>query len=200
VMEKNPSFFNAARGGGPDFPVEQVRWREAVAFCEKLSGLPAEQKAGRTYRLPTEAEWEYAARAGTTTAFHPGDALSSRQANCDGNRPYGKAPRGPHLERTAKVGSYPANNWGLHDVHGNVAEWCSDFYDPDYYKKSPRENPPGPDAGVLDTGFRQFFRVVRGGCWLDEPRACRSAYRFRLQPTEPYRLVGLRVVCVTARP
>jgi formylglycine-generating enzyme required for sulfatase activity len=198
VTGKNPSFFPAARGGGPDFPVEQVRWRDAVAFCQQLSNLPAEKKAGRSYRLPTEAEWEYACRAGTTTTFHFGNSLSAKQANFNGNHPYGGAAKGQYLERTAKVGSYPANAWGLYDMHGNVAEWCSDFYDPDYYRKSPKENPQGPAAGVLGTGFRgDFFRVVRGGCWLDEARGCRAAHRFRLQPSEPYRLVGLRVVCVT---
>jgi formylglycine-generating enzyme required for sulfatase activity len=199
LMGKNPSFFGPKNGGTPDQPVEQVRWAEAVEFCRRLSNLPAEKKAGRTYRLPTEAEWEYACRAGTTTAFHFGNALSHTQANFNGNYPYGGAARGPYLQKTAKVGSYPPNAWGLYDMHGNVAEWCADWYDPDYYKNSPREDPTGPAKGVLSTGYAgQFFRVVRGGCWLDEARGCRAAYRFRLQPSEPYRLVGFRVVCTTS--
>jgi formylglycine-generating enzyme required for sulfatase activity len=199
VTGQNRSHFNAKNGGGPDHPVEQVRWGEAVNFCKRLSGLPEERKAGRTYRLPTEAEWEYACRAGTTTPFHFGKGLSSTQANCNGDYPYGDAARGPYLKKTAKVGSYAPNAWGLYDMHGNVAEWCSDWYDPDYYKKSPKEDPTGPAKGVLSTGYPgQFFRVVRGGCWLDEARGCRAAYRSRLQPSEPYRLVGIRVVCVVA--
>jgi formylglycine-generating enzyme required for sulfatase activity len=196
VTGKNPSFFNQTRGGGADHPVEQVRWAEAVEFCQRLSERPEEKKAGRAYRLPTEAEWEYACRAGTSSAFHFGDALSSKQANFNGNDPYGGAAKGPYIQKTARVGSYPPNAWGLHDMHGNVWEWCADWYDPDYYKHSPKPDPKGPTQGVLSTGFRaDFFRVVRGGCWLDEARGCRSAYRFRFQPSEPYRWVGFRVVC-----
>jgi formylglycine-generating enzyme required for sulfatase activity len=199
VIGKNFSVFNAKNGGGPDHPVEQVRWHEAVAFCNKLSDLPAEKKAGRAYRLPTEAEWEYACLAGATTVFHFGNTLSSTQANFNGTYPYGEAAKGPNLQKTAPVGSYKPNAWGLYDMHGNVAEWCSDWYDPDYYKNSPQADPTGPAQGVLGTGFASdFFRVVRGGCWLDEARACRAAYRFRLQSREAYRLVGFRVVCVVS--
>jgi formylglycine-generating enzyme required for sulfatase activity len=199
VIGKNPSFFSARNGGGPDHPVEQVGWTDAVKFCERLSSLPEERQAGRTYRLPTEAEWEYACRAGTTTAFHVGDSLSSTQANFNGKYPYGGAPAGPFLRRTAKVGSYPPNAWGLHDMHGNVGQWCADWYDPDCYKHSPRDDPKGPAQGVVSTGFKtDFFHVVRGGCWLDEARGCRSARRFRLQSSEAYRWVGLRVACDAA--
>jgi formylglycine-generating enzyme required for sulfatase activity len=196
VLGKNPSFFNAKNGGGPDHPVEQVNMQGVLEFCKRLSALPAEKKSGRVYRLPTEAEWEYACRAGATTTFHVGESLSSKQANFNGNHPYGGAAKGPYLKQTAKVGSYPANAWGLHDMHGNVWEWCSDWYDPDYYRNSPKEDPKGPAKGVLSTGFRtDFYQVTRGGCWLDEARACRSAYRFRFMPSDPYRLVGFRVVC-----
>ena len=190
--------FSDKNGGGPDYPVEQVAWKQAVGFCASLSELPAEMKAGRTYRLPTEAEWEYACRAGATTMFHFGGALSD-QANFNGNHPHGTQSRGPYRAKTAKVGSYAPNAWGLYDMHGNVSEWCSDWYDPNYYKISPKQDPKGPAKGVAPTGFgADFFRVVRGGCWHDEGRACRAAYRFRLQSTEPYRLVGFRVVCVVA--
>jgi formylglycine-generating enzyme required for sulfatase activity len=190
IMGKNPSFFKL----GPDFPVEQVKQQQAMEFCKKLSDLPAEKKAGRSYRLPTEAEWEYACRAGTTTAFALGDGLSSKQANFNGNNPYGDAAKGPYLQKTAKVGSYAPNAWGLYDMQGNVWEWCSDWYDPDYYKNSPRDDPQGPPKGVLETGFKnQFFAVVRGGSWIEEGRGCRSAYRFRFQSIEMYRLVGFRV-------
>ena len=192
VKEKNTAFFRQ----GQDFPMDQVRWPDAVDFCRKLSALADEKKAGRVYRLPAEAEWEYACRAGTTTVFHFGHALSSKEANFKGSFPYGGAAKGFFLQKTAKVGSYGPNAWGLYDMHGNVAEWCSDYYDPDYYKNSPKQDPKGPANGVLKTDFHnEFYRVVRGGCWLDEARACRAAYRFRLQATEPYRWVGFRVVC-----
>jgi formylglycine-generating enzyme required for sulfatase activity len=195
--------FNEANGGGPDYPMDNVLWRHAVEFCTKLSELPAEKEAGRRYRLPTEAEWEYACRAGTTTAFHYGDTLSSSQANCNGNFPYGGAEKGPYLRKTTKVGSYKPNAFGLYDMHGNVAEWCSDWYDKDYYRNSPKEDPKGPAKGVLPTGYKnrgtpgegEFYRVIRGGCWLDDARGCRSAYRYRAMATDGYRLIGLRVVC-----
>jgi formylglycine-generating enzyme required for sulfatase activity len=189
------SRFHAKAGGGPDHPVENIRWNHAVEFCNRLSAQPAEKKAGRSYRLPTEAEWEYACRAGTTTPFHYGLSLSSTQANFNGNYPYGMADKGPYLRRTSKVGSYKPNPWGLNDMHGNVQEWCSDFYDPNYYKTSPRKDPKGPEKGVLSTDYKDFYRVVRGGSWLDEARGCRSAYRFRAMPHDGYQIVGFRVVC-----
>jgi formylglycine-generating enzyme len=199
IMAKNPSFFHPKNGGSPDHPAEQVRWGDAREFCKKLSALPEEKKAGRTYRLPSEAEWEYACRAGTTTPFNVGEALSSKQANFNGNFPYGNAEKGPFLRHTEKVGSYPPNAWGLYDMHGNVLQWCNDWYDPNYYKNSPKEDPKGPEKGVVETGFgSNFFVVVRGGCWLDEGRACRSDRRFRLQQSEPYRWTGFRVACDVA--
>ena len=182
VMGNNPSYFSP-KGGGKDkvkdmdtgqFPVETVSWDDAVAFCKKLSELPEEKKAGRVYRLPTEAEWEYACRAGTKTAFHYGNSLSSKQANFNGNLPYGGADKGPYLERTAKVGSYAANAFGLYDMHGNVWEWCQDWYDENYYKNSPREDPPGPTQAS--------YRVVRGGCWIAHGGYCRSANRNGFEP------------------
>ena len=192
IQGKNTAFFRQ----GQDLPMDQVRWPQAVEFCKKLSALPEEKKAGRMYRLPTEAEWEYACRAGTKTVFHFGNALSAKEANFKGSFPYGDAAKGIFLQKTAKVGSYAPNAWGLYDMHGNVGEWCADYYDPDYYKKSPKQDPQGPATGVVPTDFQNdFYRVVRGGCWLDEARACRAAYRFRLQASEPYRWVGFRVVC-----
>jgi formylglycine-generating enzyme required for sulfatase activity len=187
--------FTPQRGGGPDHPMENLRWDQAVAFCQALSNLPGEQKTGRHYRLPTEAEWEYACRAGTTTPFAFGKSLSSKQANFNGLFPYGGVDKGPYLRKTMKVGSFAPNAWGLYDMHGNVAEWCSDFYDKDYYKKSPALDPHGPLNGVLSTDYNGFYRVIRGGSWLDDARACRSAYRYRAMPHEPNRLIGVRVVC-----
>jgi formylglycine-generating enzyme required for sulfatase activity len=191
--------FSAANGGSDDHPMENVLWSQAVEYCKRMSALPEEKRAGRRYRLPTEAEWEYACRAGTSTAFHYGAALSSKEANFNGNFPYGSAAQGPYLRKTAKVGSYQPNAWGLYDMHGNVAEWCADYYDPNYYKNSPRADPKGPAKGVLPTNYHNdFYRVIRGGCWLDEARACRSAYRFRAMPHDAYMLVGFRVVCEVA--
>ena len=189
------AFFGKNRGGGPDHPMDSVLWKDAEKFCEKLSARPEESRSGRKYRLPTEAEWEFACRAGTTTPFHFGDSLSSGQANFNGQYPYGEAEKGPYLRKTAEVGSYRPNSFGLHDMHGNVAEWCADWYDPEYYADSPEEDPLGPPFGVVPDDYGNFYVVVRGGCWLDEARACRSAYRFRAMHRNRYRLIGFRVVC-----
>jgi formylglycine-generating enzyme required for sulfatase activity len=190
----NPSRFTAKEGGGPHHPVEQVTWHEAVAFCEKLSrssdgklSLPGEAGVRcPAYRLPTEAEWEYACRDGTGGAFHCGDSLSSERANFDGNHPYGKAGRGPHLERTSRVGAYAANSWGLCDLHGNVWEWCQDWYVADYYAASPEVDPPGPVRGSQ--------RVLRGGCWNNSGHLCRSARRNKYAPDFRSDTIGFRVV------
>jgi len=132
VMGKNPSWFSAQGGGkkkvaGLDtdaFPVEWVSWNDAKEFCAKVSALAELKSRGLVVDLPTEAEWEYACRAGTKTVFHSGNSLSSKQANFDGDYPYGGASKGLYLERTARVGSYAANAWDLYDMHGNVYQWC----------------------------------------------------------------------------
>src|SRR5262249_47722068 len=130
VMGTRPSGF-CSKGDGrdkvsglntDDFPVESVRWKEAMDFCRIVSLLPAVLDRRWVVPLPTEAQWEYACRAGTDTAFHFGNTLSSQQANFNGNKPYGDAAKGQFLERTTKVGSYPANAWGLYDMHGNVLQ------------------------------------------------------------------------------
>jgi formylglycine-generating enzyme required for sulfatase activity len=197
VMGKNPSYFSAegegkkkVKGLNTDrFPVEQVSWEDAREFCKKLSDRVEEKQAGRVYRLPTEAEWEYACRggAGDATHFHVGQTLSSPQANFDGTRPY-QADEGPNLGRTAAVGSYKPNAFGLSDMHGNVAEWCADSYLKDYYRKSPGKDPPGPKGGDL--------RVYRGGSWLDDGKDCRSAARNSSLPTFKGSAYGFRVVLV----
>jgi eukaryotic-like serine/threonine-protein kinase len=190
----NPSYFTSV-GDGQDrirlldtvrFPVEQVSWEDAAAFCRMLSDLPAERKRSRLYRLPTEAEWEYACRAGSAEAFHPGSSLSSLQANFNGNHPYGGALRGPFLERTTAVGSYPANAWGLHDMHGNVWEWCQDWYGLYPEVEGIRQDPTGTRTGTS--------RVLRGGSWNYTAKGCRSAVRNGLSPANRYRIVGFRVV------
>lgn len=189
------ALFDSGKGGGPNHPMENLEWVHAAEFCTKLSALPEELAAGRKYRLPTEAQWEYACRAGTTTAFHYGAAISSAQANCNGTTPYGDAATGPYLRRTAKVGSYPANAFGLHDMHGNVAEWCADWFDPNAYDQSPPEDPRGPPVGALPDDFGNFYLVVRGGSWLDDARACRSAYRQKAMHRNRYPWIGFRVAC-----
>jgi formylglycine-generating enzyme required for sulfatase activity len=185
VMGQNPSYFSVGKGGGPDHPVERISWEEAVAFCRRLSELPAEKAAGRSYRLPTEAEWEFACRAGQTAAFTFGPALSSRDANFNGNYPYGGAERGPYLERTTRVGSYSPNAFGLFDVHGNVWEWCADYYDRAYLRNGPAVDPPGPPTGIQ--------RVVRGGSCYNIGRFCRSAYRFGVAPANRALDIGVRI-------
>jgi formylglycine-generating enzyme required for sulfatase activity len=189
VMGKNPSYFTRKKGGGPNHPVEQVSWEEAVEFCRKLSARPEENAAGRTYHLPTEAEWEYACRGGanSSTPFFFGDSLSSTQANFDGNYPYGGADTGPYLQRTTPVGSYQPSAFGLFDMHGNVWEWCQDWYDENYYTRSPRQDPQGPQNGG--------HRVLRGGSWGDYGLFCRSALRNRGGPGVRNLFIGFRVLC-----
>ena len=194
VMGRNPSFFSKTSGGKPnvgeidtsDFPVEQVSWAEANEFCQRLSGRLGE--ASGVYRLPTEAEWEYAARAGSQTAFPWGDSLNGTEANCNGSKPYGTSIKGPFLGRTARKGSYAANPFGLHDMIGNVFEWCSDWYDNAYYAQSPSNDPRGPDTGSL--------RVTRGGDWNFPAVSCRSADRYRIGPGLRSGDFGFRVVRV----
>jgi formylglycine-generating enzyme required for sulfatase activity len=200
VMGRNPSWF-CADGGGKDvvkgmdtddFPVENVSWDEAQGFLKRLSALKQEQDAGRKYRLPTEAEWEYACRAGAKTyqVFTFGHSLSSTQANFNGNHPCGDAAKGPYLEQARKVGSYEENAFGLMDMHGNVWEWCADWYDKNYYTNSPRADPAGP----AETGLR----VIRGGGWFSNGISCRSAFRFWAAPGERNPVLGFRVAAVPA--
>ncbi len=174
VMEHNPSSF---RGGNR--PVEQVTWEECQEFCRRLGA-----RDGQRYRLPTEAEWEYACRASTTTAFSVGETLASDQANYDANFNYQGGKKGHYREQTTPVDCFPANRWGLHDMHGNVWEWCSDWYGE--YPTTPVRDPQGPEAGHV--------KVVRGGSWSCPPRYCRSAFRFWFAPGYRSRYLGFRVV------
>jgi uncharacterized protein (TIGR02996 family) len=195
VMGNNPSWFSKTGGGNDevkgmdtrDFPVETVSWNDADDFCRTLSELPAEKMAGRTYRLPTEAEWEYACRGGATTyqVFHFGNSLSSAQANFAVNYLYGGVDRSNWLNRTCKVGSYKANPIGLYDMHGNVQECCSDWYGEDYYKSSLRRDPLGPGSGS--------YRVIRGGSWINYSWFCRSAQRYDFEPAARNYYIGFRV-------
>jgi uncharacterized protein (TIGR02996 family) len=164
-------------------PADTVSWQMAQALCVALS-----VRTGQVYRLPTEAEWEYACRAGVSRAgpFHQGQALSSLQANFDGREPFGGADMGPHLRRTAPVDTYPPNAFGVYDMHGNVSEWCADWFDEDYYSRSPEQDPLGPDHGER--------RVLRGGSWTDPGKYCRAAFRYD-RPAEDARAdFGVRLV------
>jgi formylglycine-generating enzyme len=188
VMGKLPGPLTAQLPEGDDFPVGNVNFAEAELFCRKLSELgwqSGELPKDWEFRLPTEAQWEYACRAGSSTATAFGNKLSSRQANFSG-KPYNGAEPGPSLHRATKVGCYPANAWGLHDMHGNTFEWCRDWYHPTL--------PGGTDP---DLYFDQASsRVRRGGCWADDGWPCRSAFRLRFEPERRYDHIGFRPVAV----
>ena len=167
ITGTNPSRFSFK---GNNRPVERVSWYDAVEFCEKLS-----QRTGKNYRLPSEAEWEYACRAGTTTPFHFGEMITTDLANYDGNYTYGQGPKGVYKEQTREVGSFGvANNFGLYDMHGNVWEWC--------------QNHP-------DIEENAYKRPKRGGSWYTTPEYCRSACRNNDFLAYYYSNVGFRVVC-----
>jgi formylglycine-generating enzyme required for sulfatase activity len=166
VMEKDPCYLKQ----NPNLPVDSVSWDQAMEFCQKLS-----KQTRRKYRLPTEAEWEYACRAGTTSFYSFGDSLAKTQAN---------------YRSTSKidVGSFPPNDFGLYDMHGNVWEWCLDNYH-DNYQDAPT------DGSAWTTGGDSSVRILRGGSWNDIPRNCRSAYRDGYEPVVQYNCIGFRVVC-----
>jgi formylglycine-generating enzyme required for sulfatase activity len=180
VMGNNPANFKGAKR-----PVEKVSWDDAVEFCRKLT-----QKTGKTYRLPAEAEWEYACRAGTTTPFYFGDTITPDLVNYNGNFVYGSAPKGLYREKTTDVGSFPPNSFGLYDMHGNVLEWCSDKWHDNY-------NGALTDGSSWETGTDNE-RLLRGGSWFSDPTACRSAFRHEFLSANRFFLIGFRVVCVAA--
>jgi len=178
VMGRNPSRFR-----GPDHPVEQASWNDCVAFVQKLN---AQVDAPGTFDLPTEAEWEHACRAGTQTSYCFGDLASTDQVNCDGSYARDEGREEIYRGTTLPVGSFPPNAFGLYDMHGNVSEFCKDWYDSQYYEESPTDDPPGPDAGRA--------RSLRGGSWAEPPRNCRSGSRSRLPPKNWFSFYGCRVV------
>lgn len=182
VMGKNPSHFSGSRN-----PVEKVSWEDCQAFIQKLNAYTGGRAASRAgaFSLPTEAQWEYACRAGTTTPFHYGGRLDSSMANFDGNYPYGRARKGQYREQTVRVGSFKPNAWGLYDMHGNVWEWCQDWYDKDYPSGSVTD-PSGASSGS--------GRVLRGGSWHFDAWNCRSAHRYRGTPTRRSDSFGFRLV------
>jgi formylglycine-generating enzyme required for sulfatase activity len=176
VMGTNPSYFQKRVIGKSDssmYPVEKVSWEDAVEFCKKLSELPEEKKAGRVYRLPTEAEWEYACRAGSKAAY----SFGANSKTLGDYAWFGESSG----SQTHPVGEKKANAWGLYDMHGNVWEWCSDWYGK--YPKGSVSDPSGPSEG--------WDRVGRGGGWRDEAASCRSAGRDAGGPS--VRFSGFRV-------
>ncbi|MDR0444446.1 MAG: formylglycine-generating enzyme family protein [Treponema sp.] len=192
IMGTNPSNFK-----GSDLPVERVTWFDAVEYCNRRSqeeGLtPAYTRTGDNvtwnrsangYRLPTEAEWEYACRAGTTTPFNTGNNITTSQANYDGDYPYNRNALGSSRRRTTNVGSFPANAWGLFDMHGNVWEWCWDWFGD--YSSANLDDPAGVPSGSS--------RVIRGGSWDNSGAGVRSAYRRSLTPSFRIINLGFRLV------
>jgi formylglycine-generating enzyme required for sulfatase activity len=176
IMGKNPSHFQNDNG-----PVDSVTWFEAREFCEKLSENVAEKEAGRSYRLPTEAEWEYCCRAGSRSSFAFGSTLNVTQANF----------RAGGLMSSTLGRTFPPNHWGIYDMHGNLWEWCADWYKSDYFLESPIDNPPGPENGS--------FRVARGGAWSSSLEECASARRRdTLKPDHRGPDVGFRIVLIVA--
>ena len=197
-LNPDPSYFKGDR-----LPVEQVSWHEAKEFCDRLSRLSP--KTGKTYDLPTEAQWEYACRAGTTTPFHFGETITTDLANFRGTDwdyngtiypgNYAKAPKGKYREKTIEVGSFTPNAFGLYDMHGNVWEWCLDPRHRNY-------NDAPTHGGVWNASndSRSDSRLLRGGSWNYNPYRCRSAYRAHSVPASRNYSIGFRIVCLSPSP
>ncbi|MCW5850132.1 MAG: formylglycine-generating enzyme family protein [Anaerolineae bacterium] len=176
LMGGNPSRFK-----GPTRPVDNVSWRDARRFCERLS-----RRTGRHYDLPSEAQWEYACRAGSATPFAYGPTLTTDLANYNGEFTYRGGPRGVYRHVTTEAGSFPPNVFGLYDMHGNVWEWCADPWHASY------AGAPS-DSRVWTSGGDPKQRVARGGCWHDTPEVCRSATRLKYPLDEGDEILGFRV-------
>lgn len=173
---------------GASRPVDEVCWYDAVEFCARLSRFTR-----RDYRLPSEAEWEYACRAGTTSPFHFGETITPGLANYNGNETYGFGPNGKYRQETTPVGNFQlANAFGLYDMHGNVWEWCYDHWH-DNYKGAPS------DGSAWLSDDENSCRLLRGGSWYFDPGVCRSAFRTDVVPSRKYSYgIGFRVVCASA--
>jgi formylglycine-generating enzyme required for sulfatase activity len=181
-LNPDPSDFK-----GDNLPVENVRWEQAQEFCARLS-----RETGRSYRLPTEAEWEYACRAGTTTPFHFGETISGKLANYNSDVIYRKEAKVKQRGQTSPVGEFAPNAFGLYDMHGNVWEWCQDDWHNNY------EDAPS-DGSAWTTRDFNGNKILRGGSWINSPRNCRSAIRSDLNPANRINDVGFRVVCEMPR-
>ena len=176
---------DAERFLGHQRPVVNVSWKEAMEFCRRLS-----LRTGKHYTLPSEAQWEYACRAKTITPFHFGETISPELANYNGNYTYGDGQKGGYREQTTDADSFPANAWGLHDMHGNVWEWCADHWHSNY-NKAPADGSPWINDKSNDSG-----RLLRGGSWYGLPGGCRSACRGDRHPVNRRNDVGFRVCCL----
>ncbi|AFZ27567.1 hypothetical protein Cylst_5558 [Cylindrospermum stagnale PCC 7417] len=176
-LDSNPSNFK-----GANRPVEQVSWHDAQEFCARLK-----KHTGKIYRLPSEAEWEYACRAGTATPFYFGDTITTNLANYNGNYTYKSSAKGVYREETTDLGIFPANAFGLYDMHGNIWEWCQGGWHENYINS--------PTDGSAWQGENDNRRLLRGGSWDFNPRVCRSAARGRNAPDNRYYNFGFRVVC-----
>jgi formylglycine-generating enzyme required for sulfatase activity len=167
---------------GDHLPVERVSWKDAQKFCERLS-----KKTGRNYQLPSEAQWEYTCRAGTTTPFSSGETLTVEVANFNGEHTFRDEPRGFYFHSTSEGGKFPPNPFGLYDMHGNLWEWCADNWLDDYIS-SPRD---GSSYQSKDS----HYRAARGGSWYEPPALCRSASRLQVLESDADEFMGFRVVC-----
>jgi formylglycine-generating enzyme required for sulfatase activity len=188
-LKPEPSRFK-----GSTNPVENVSWLDAVEFCQRLSKMTKKQ-----YRLPSEAEWEYACRAGTTTPFHFGATLTSNLANYNTTKRFAEEPAGEYREKTTPVGQFPPNGFGLYDMHGNVWEWCQDDFWENYQGAS-RDGSPRLEKSKKQQN--QAYKALRGGSWSDFPYFCRSAYRYYYNRRDnyfSYFFNGFRVVCGAGR-
>ena len=171
-------------------PVVNVSWYDAMAFCQRLR-----LRTGKNYTLPSEAQWEYACRAGTATPFHFGDTISTKLANYDGSEPYGDGAEGDLRGQTTDIDSFFANPWGLQDMHGNVWEWCADQWH-ENYKGAPDDGRAWLDEEAKENNEEKKSRLLRGGSWYDLPRGCRSAVRLINLPDVRYDTLGFRVCCL----
>jgi formylglycine-generating enzyme required for sulfatase activity len=178
-----------------DRPVEQVSWGDAMEFCHRLS-----QRTGRHYTLPSEAQWEYACRGGTITPFSFGETITTDLANYDGNATYGNGPTGKNRKQTTPVGMFPANAWGLQDMHGNVWEWCLDDWHGSYEGAPVNGSAWVDGAEGKSTKGKEERKLLRGGSWYVGPWDCRSACRYRDRPGFAYLSIGFRVVCLPQVP
>ena len=190
VMGNNPAKFK-----GENLPVENVSWHDAMEFCEKVL-----QKTGKKLCLPTEAEWEYACRAGTNTSFYCGDTITTDLVNYNGNYPYGEAPKGQYREKTVDVDSFYPNQWGLYQMHGNVWEWCLDDLHDGYSAKplclKQNGNEPWGDANTSKNDNRSH--LLRGGSWYSLAGNCRAAYRHWLNAREQVNTIGFRLLLASS--